>query len=77
MLVSVVSSQAESGLGPEDVPADSQGWALGTADTSGELRAERFGTARTYTLTYRGFDLAGNSADCATTVTAPHSQGGS
>jgi hypothetical protein len=48
------SSQADSGLGPGDVPGDIQGWTVDTPDTSGQLRAERYGTARTYTLTYRG-----------------------
>ena len=72
-LFSVGSSQADSGLGPDDVANDIQGWTTGTnsADTSGQLRAERYGTARTYTLTYRGKDLAGNTADCKTTVTVP------
>ena len=44
----------------------------------GQLRAERSdaGNGRTYTLTYRGRDLAGNTALCTTTVTVPKSQGG-
>jgi hypothetical protein len=68
-LVSVTSSQPDSGLGSEDVAGDISGWSVGTADTSGSLRAERFGGTRTYTLVYRGFDSAGNTADCTTTVT--------
>jgi len=55
------------------VPNDIQGWTTGTnpADTGGQLRAERYGGARTYTLTYRGTDLAGNTAECKPTVTVP------
>lgn len=49
--------------------ADAGGWTVGTADTAGLLRAERDGgRARTYALAYRGFDRAGNAADCVATV---------
>jgi large repetitive protein len=68
-LVSVTSSQADSGLAADDVPNDIQGWTTGTADTSGLLRQERYGTDRVYTLTYQGSDKAGNTATCQTTVT--------
>jgi hypothetical protein len=74
-LVSVNSSEADSGLGREDVPNDIQGWVTGTDDRSGFLRAERFGQARTYTLTYQAADPAGNSATCQTTVSVPLKQG--
>ena len=67
-LVSVTSNQADSGLGRDDVPNDIQGWALGTADLSGQLRTERYGADRTYTLTYRGKDLVGNVQNCQATV---------
>ena len=70
-LVSVTSDQAPSGLAADDVPNDIQGWTTGTADTSGQLRAERYGGTRTYTLTYQGKDLAGNIAQCKPTVTVP------
>jgi hypothetical protein len=70
-LFEVKSSQPESGLAPDDVPTDFPGWSLNTADLQGQLRAERYGGARTYTLTYRGADLAGNTADCKATVTVP------
>jgi hypothetical protein len=72
-LFSVTSSQADSGLAPDDVPNDIQGWTTGTnpADTGGLLRAERYGGARTYTLTYQGKDLAGNTKNCQATVTVP------
>jgi len=53
------------------------GFELGSADTAGLLRAERLGTGagRTYTLTYEGRDLAGNTATCAPTVTVAHDRG--
>ncbi len=70
-LVSVKSNQADSGFGTGDLANDIQGWAIGTPDLSGQLRAERYGTERIYTLTYRGKDLAGNTKDCLTTVRVP------
>jgi hypothetical protein len=76
-LVSVTSSEADSGLGIGDVPGDEANWAIGTADTTGQLRAERAdtGPGRTYTLTYEGADVAGNTAQCSATVTVPHDVG--
>jgi hypothetical protein len=68
-LLSVTSNQADSGLGPKDEPNDIQEWVTGTDDRSGLLRAERFMRQRTYTLTYRAYDSAGNTATCQTTVT--------
>src|SRR5262249_35156549 len=70
-LVSITSNEPDSGLG------DIQGFTIGTAPTSGELRAERLGSGngRVYTFTYRGMDRAGNSAICSTTVSVPHDQG--
>jgi hypothetical protein len=73
-LVSVTSSQADSGLGTGDVPNDIQAWDVATADTSGRLRAERFSRARTYTLTYEGRDVEGNTAICEATVSVPENQ---
>jgi probable HAF family extracellular repeat protein len=70
-LVSVTSNQADSGLARDDVPNDIQGWKDTPDDTSGQLRAERYGGTRTYTLTYRGSDVAGNTKDCSATVTVP------
>jgi hypothetical protein len=70
-LLSVTSNQAESGLDTGDVPNDIQGWTTGTADTSGLLRAERYGKDRIYTLTYEGKDVAGNASTCEAKVTVP------
>ena len=70
-LLSVTSSQADGGLGPEDVPNDIQGWVTGTDDRGGLLRAERFMQQRIYTLTYQASDSAGNTATCQTTVAVP------
>jgi TolB protein len=67
-LVSVTSSQPESGLDHEDVASDIQGWNTGTDDRSGLLRAERFKQVRTYMLTYQAQDPEGNTAICQTTV---------
>jgi CSLREA domain-containing protein len=67
-LVSVASNQADSGLGTGDVPNDIQRWNVGEADTSGQLRAERYRTDRIYTLTYEGEDKAGNKKTCSATV---------
>ena len=46
---------------------------INTNDTTGQLRAERYGGTRTYTLTYRGYDVAGNPSKevCSATVTVP------
>src|SRR5215203_267474 len=70
-LLSVTSNQPQSGLGKDDVPNDIQDWATGTPDVTGKLRAERYGGARTYTLTYEGKDVAGNTVTCQATVTVP------
>ena len=68
-LVSVSSSEADSGVGNRDQPLDIQGWTIGTADTTGQLRQERFAASRVYTLTYQGRDNAGNTASCQATIT--------
>ena len=53
-----------------------QGFAVGTPGVSGMLAASRLGNGhgRTYTLTYTGYDAAGNSRLCQTTVSVPHDQ---
>jgi hypothetical protein len=73
ILLSVVSSEPDAGLGTLDKPHDIHGFANGTADRRGRLRAERAdgGPGRVYTLTYQGMDKAGNVAKCAATVTVP------
>ena len=61
----------------EPEPGDMSGWTLGTDSVAGKLRAARSGAGggRIYSLTYTGFDRAGNSASCTTTVTVPHDRG--
>lgn len=73
ILLSAMSNEADNGLGDGDFPRDIQGFDVGSADTSGQLRAERSGTGsgRVYALTYRGWDLAGNTHDCRAVVTVP------
>ncbi len=75
--MSVASNEPDNGLGDGDTSNDIQGWAIGTADTSGQLRAERSGkiTGRRYTLTYEAEDIAGNRSTCVTTVVVPHDRG--
>ncbi len=77
-LLSVTSNEADSGLDAEDLPNDIQNFVTGTADTAGQVRAERSetGTGRLYTLTYEGKDVAGNTAHCTTTVRVPKTQNG-
>ena len=71
-LRAVASSEADSGLGRSDVPLDIQGWIVGSADLTGQLRNERFSKAgRTYTITYEAKDVAGNTATCSATVKVP------
>ncbi|WP_319463890.1 nidogen-like domain-containing protein [Micromonospora sp. RTP1Z1] len=75
-LKSASSNEPDNGLGDGDTAGDIQGWATGTSDTTGQLRAERSGSGsgRTYTLSYQAMDLAGNSTTCAALVTVPKSQ---
>jgi hypothetical protein len=72
-LLSVTSNEPDNGCGDGDFPRDIQGFDVGSADTSGLLRAERSGRGhgRIYTLTYRGWDLAGNTSDCKAVVKVP------
>lgn len=72
-LRAVTSSEADSGLGRDDVPLDIQGWTVGSADLNGRLRNERFSRAgRIYTITYEAKDVAGNTTNCSATVTVPY-----
>jgi hypothetical protein len=68
ILSSVTSDQSDGGLAPSDLPNDIQGWALGTDDRAGKLRAEAYVSTRIYTLTYQARDAAGNTNICATPV---------
>jgi hypothetical protein len=63
-LVSVSSNQPDSGLGPDDLPNDIQGFTFGTVDLAGQLRAEAYAGTRSYTLKYQAQDHAGNTAYC-------------
>jgi hypothetical protein len=76
MLTAVTSDEPDAGASNEDLPNDIQGWDVGTADTSGEYRAERAdaGDGRVYTLTYTGEDVAGNEATCKAVVRVPKNQ---
>jgi len=76
-LMSVTSNEPDNGLGDGDTPNDIQGWSVGTADISGQLRAERSGkgAGRQYTLTYAADDVAGNRSTCTTVVIVPHDKG--
>ena len=76
-LLSVTSNQPANASGDGNTNVDIVGWTIGTPDVKGQLRAERQGSDadRVYTLTYRGVDVAGNSATSTCTVTVPHDQG--
>lgn len=58
-------------------PEDVTGFVVGTASTTGELRATRAGngSGRTYALGYSGGDVAGNQATCTVPIQVPHSPG--
>ena len=51
---------------------DIQGFAVGTASTSGKVAANK---DEVYTLTYKATDAAGNSATAVVTIAVPHDQG--
>lgn len=74
-LRSVTSSEPINAKGDGNTSDDMQGWTVDSADVTGQFRAERSGNLRDrlYTLTYEGFDVAGNSATASCTVTVPHS----
>lgn len=72
-IVSVTSSEADSGLFPGDRPGD----IVTTGPLTVELRAERFGggDGRTYTVTVEAKDAAGHASYGTVTVTVPKAPG--
>ncbi len=50
-------------------PTDIQGFVVGAASTSGQLRANK---DEVYTLTYQGKDKAGNTATALVTIAVTH-----
>lgn len=78
-LVSVASSEPDDAVGDGDgnTVDDVQGASAGTDDRAFRVRAERDGggPGRTYTVTYRATDEAGNSAQASATIVVPHDKG--
>jgi hypothetical protein len=72
-LVSIMSNEADNGLGDGDQPNDIQGAAFDTDDRQFQLRRERSGTGsgRIYTITYSATDASGNTTVKQATVTVP------
>jgi len=72
-LLSITSSDPDSGLGYGDLPMDIQGASFGTDDRSFQLRAERqaYGPGRVYTVVYQASDASGNTSQATATVTVP------
>jgi hypothetical protein len=77
VLASATSNEPDNGLGDGDQSHDLQGWAVGTPDVSGFVRAERSarGTGRVYTFRFESRDAAGNVATCGATAIVPHASG--
>jgi hypothetical protein len=75
-LVSIESSQpAKPGKGGKhDKPEQPfvEGAEFGTGDLEFSLRASRHRKDRTYTITYRAIDAAGNETEAEATVLVPH-----
>ncbi|MCI0575287.1 MAG: lamin tail domain-containing protein [Chloroflexi bacterium] len=71
-LVSVTSSEPDSGLDPQDLPND----IVIVDSTTFLLRAERGedGPGRTYSVTYQATDACGNVTVATATVFVPHDQ---
>lgn len=76
-LLSVTSNEPDDDDGDGHTSNDIAGWTLNTADVTGQLRAERAGDRRdrVYTISYLGFDVAGNTATASCTVVVPHDRG--
>jgi hypothetical protein len=77
VLNEATSNEPDDGRGDGHTTGDIRNFDIGTADTEGELRAERSGRGqgRIYTLIYSGADAAGNDAACTVTVEVRHDQG--
>jgi hypothetical protein len=77
VLASATSSEPDDAGSDGSTTRDIVDFEIGTPDTHGSLRAERAGTGpgRTYTLTYRGSDAAGNASTCDAVVRISHDQG--
>ncbi|MGQ0721249.1 MAG: VWA domain-containing protein [Candidatus Eiseniibacteriota bacterium] len=71
VLSSITSDEPDSGIGSGDVPNDIVRAAVGTPDTTFELRAERdpAGDGRVYSIVYTATDVHGNSASHTSLVT--------
>jgi alpha-tubulin suppressor-like RCC1 family protein len=73
-LQSATSNEPDDGRKDGNTRGDIQGFTVGSAGSSGSLRAERAGGhERIYRLTWTGADAAGNPASCTTTVKVPRS----
>ena len=72
-LKAVASNEADNGTGDGDTAHDIQEFAVGTADVTGSLRAERAaqGNGRVYSLTYESTDAAGNTSSCVASAVVP------
>ena len=73
-LLSVTSSEPESGLEKGDAAPDIVGAETGTDDRAFSLRAERLGSGpgRTYEVCYEARDASGNATTECVTVAVPH-----
>jgi hypothetical protein len=78
ILVDITSNEPDNNGGDGDTDGDIQNADFGTADFEFQLRSERSGkrTGRIYTITYRGTDDSGNSADSVVFVEVPHDYSG-
>jgi pimeloyl-ACP methyl ester carboxylesterase len=77
-LVSIISNEAENGIGNGNTSDDIQGANIGTDDRAFSLRAERAGKGfgdRIYTITYEIMDASGNVTDATAEVTVLHDRG--
>lgn len=74
-LVSIESSELESGTHGRDIPDDIHDELVGTDDRIFKLRAEHAGNGRVYTVTYDIVDGCAVSKTLGATVTVPQNQG--